>query len=133
TLFAAARSSFQSKFPHWLAEQLRTIEAAVVIEVYRQLAAGVKTGSIDFSAEWRAFADHQRSYDEATPMLITEFLTTLTSGLATNHLNQTELQLMTMKLLQKRSWKAVAVMAKLTGRDQVINAMRKACQTLGNF
>jgi len=135
-LLAEARSSFQLKFPHWLAEQLRAMEISVVAEIYRQLAAAADQNAkpdpaTDItSQEWRAFAYHQRSYDETAPVLISELLAAMASGLATSRLSQTDLELLIMKLLQKRSWKAVAAMAGLSGRDQVVGAMRNACKTL---
>lgn len=135
-----ARENFKAKLPHWLAEQLRDLETPIISEVYRQLSSANNTDDQPgpgadpslriANAEWRTFAYKQRSYDEALPVLITEFLTVLTNGLATARLKPAELQILIMKLLQKRSWKAVASASGLSGRDQVVEAIRKASKKL---
>jgi len=155
-LMADAVSRFKASLPHWLAEQLRTLETPIISEIYRQLAtASYEDGAepnIDDSLddtgdlapgerlpaspisnpEWKAFACQQRGYDESAPTLVTEFMVALANGQATRLLDPQELQLLIMKLLQKRSWRAVAAASGLSGRDLVVRALRRACRKLSN-
>ena len=136
TLMIDARQNLLEKLPYWLSEQLRTLETSIIGEVYAQLSSdGDSDGPTKRklrinNPEWRAFAFQQRSYDESVPTLVREFLVALGSGLATKHLSKADRQVMIMKLLQKRSWKTVAAVAGLAGRDQVVSALRKACKRL---
>ncbi len=129
-----AVASLQTRLPHWLAEQLRSLEVSIISEIYSQLTltsqgANLPPAKID-NREWRAFAERTRSYDETLPALVEHFTAALNTGLATDRLTEAELQPLMMKLLQKRSWKAVAHSTGLTGRDQIISRMRKACRIL---
>lgn len=142
SLQAEALERFRTNLPHWLAEPLRGLETHLIGEIYRQLAAPDDPGHGESQPaavprpishrEWRAFATKQRSYEEALPVLVEQFLTVLSNGLASSQLEPTELQLLIMKLLQKRSWKSVTAQSQLTGRAEIIDAMRCACNKLSH-
>ncbi len=140
-----AAGVFSKKLPYWLAETLREVESSVIAAIYSLLSQRSKglahefdalerteggSPRLSFDREWRAFANRRRSYDEALPSLVKYFLKTLDSGHATKVLNPDELQLLIMKLLQKRSWQTMQKTTDLMGRDQLITAVRAACAKL---
>ena len=139
-----ATQVFSKKLPYWLAETLRELESPVIAAIYRLLSRRDENSAdsedmteggsrkLTFDREWRAFATRRRSYEEALPSLIKYFLKTLSSGHATQILNSDELQILIMKLLQKRSWKTLQKTAHFTGRDQVVTAIRAASAKLSS-
>ena len=142
---ARATQVFSKKFPYWLAETLRELESPVIAAIYRLSAQRdsspmvssaaeehTEGGSrkLSFDRDWRAFSSRRRSYEEALPSLIKYFLKALASGHATEVLDPAELQILIMKLLQKRSWQTVQKTTELMGRDQIISAARAACAKL---
>ncbi|MBL4621695.1 MAG: tRNA(Met) cytidine acetyltransferase [Immundisolibacteraceae bacterium] len=140
-----AAQVFSKKFPYWLAETLRELETPVIAAIYELLAQRSSSSTtpstpedlteggsrkLTFDREWRAFATRRRSYEEALPSLIKYFLKTLSSGHAAKVLEPKELEILVMKLLQKRSWETVSKTSDLIGRDQLISAARAACAKL---
>ncbi len=155
TLVQNASRLFGEKFVYWLAEPLRELEPAIVAELFQLLnqfhhqpadnapsrPPEQQTDTIAMNEikenprpaldqEWRAFAVHKRAYEEALPSLVYGFNSLLAGQSEYPQLSDQQMTILIMKLLQKRSWKTVATATGLSGKEQVMQAMRDAAALL---
>ncbi len=128
-VYQAARGRFFADFPYWLSDSLQDLDCSVVLECMQdQDTKNQFTLNEHDEQAVAAFINGARSYEDCSAALwrftIAGFMN---SG---GKLQQIEQALMVAKVLQKRSWTEVAELCDLTGRAEVISALRDVTSSL---
>lgn len=125
TLLGRARSRLAAQLPMQLADPLSRLEAAIAAELLR----GLPCGTLDLGAEdWGdviAFAFAHRIF-EAVPGPLWRVAAWALAHRDEVALTRNERDALTVKLLQKREWRACARALGSTGRGRVLALLRRA-------
>ncbi len=128
-VYQAARGRFFADFPYWLSDSLQDLDCGVVLECMQdQDTKNQFTFNEHDEQAVAAFVNGARSYEDCSAALwrftVAGFMN---SG---GKLQKAEQILLVAKVLQKRSWAEVAELCDLTGRTEVISALREATSSL---
>ncbi len=128
-VYQTARGRFFADFPHWLSDSLQDLDCGVVLECMQ--AQDTKNQFILNEHDEQAvaaFVNGARSYEDCSAALwrftVAGFMN------SESKLQKVEQTLLVAKVLQKHSWAEVAELCDLTGRTEVISALREATSSL---
>ena len=127
-VYRTARSRLLADLPYWLLDSLQDLDCNVAAECLRNGNPERFTlNGLDEQAVV-AFSRGARSYEDCSAAL---WRFTVTGLMNPEHrLQKLEQDLLVARVLQKRSWAEVATMCDLTGRAEVVNALRNATSSL---
>jgi tRNA(Met) cytidine acetyltransferase len=127
-VYQIARSRLLADLPNWLADSLQDLDCAVAVECFRNESnEQFMLNKLDEQAV-TAFVNGERSYEDCSAALWRFTIASLMN--AESRFSKTEQDLLVARILQKRSWKEVAMLCDLTGRAEVINGLRKTVSCL---
>lgn len=124
-LLGRARSRLAAQLPMQLADPLAGLEAAIAAELLRGLPCRCRSLGDD---DWRdviAFAFAHRIF-EAVPGPLWHLAVWALTHRDAVALTRNERDVLTVKLLQKREWRACAQALGVAGRGQVLSLLRRA-------
>jgi tRNA(Met) cytidine acetyltransferase len=130
-LFAAARERFHAQLPHMLCEVLRDLEPPLAARLLRRgsLAPEAPLGAED----WRdvvSFGYGLRQYEVCPGPVWRLAGHALADAGCADRLGADEQAVLVAKVLQKRTWKEVADLLGVPGRDAAVAALRAALRRL---
>ena len=128
-VYQAARGRFFADFPYWLSDSLQDLDCGVVLECMQEQDTNNQFIFNEHDEQAvAAFVNGARSYEDCSAALwrftVAGFMN---SG---GKLQKVDQILLVAKVLQKRSWAEVAELCDLTGRTEVISALREATSSL---
>jgi len=128
TLHVTSWRRLAARLPVLLADPLRDIEPDVAAILLESLppSTPVPTPEADELLEIRAFADALRPYEAVYPPLNRLVAAHLGVALRNHRLKVRERDALIGKVLQNRSWREVASMAGVAGRNGVVSVLRRA-------
>lgn len=135
-VYAAARRRFQRDLPQWLADPLQTLDATVVTVLQQDIDDNIDAGTAAALPESHdremliSFACGERTYEDALAP-IWRLLVEVEQQ--TNFSVSFEYDLLRIKVLQKKSWAAVAEQFNLAGKSETLTHLREGVgQLLGS-
>jgi tRNA(Met) cytidine acetyltransferase len=127
-VYQLACSRLFADLPYCLADSLQDLDCAVAAECLRNGSTEEFKSNNSDERTVTAFANGERSYEDCSAALWRYTVAGLMNP--ESFLNITERDLLIARVLQKRSWKDVAMLCGLTGRTEVVNGLRTAASRL---
>ncbi len=124
-LVADARNRFRTHLPHWLADPLSDLEPELVTAVLRDSGVHPPLSPADWQ-DLVAFAFGRRVYEDCMGPVHALSLGALADGQAQTMPERPDREAVIAKVLQHRDYAEVARRTGLTGRAEVVAAMRRA-------
>ena len=131
TLFDTARERYRRLYPHQLTDPLRSLDPALAACLLRFGWESRSPGLDD--RDWRDvldFAYGRRLYDVCLAPLWELVYTALSDPGIGRLLSQPDIDVLILKVMQMRSWSQVSASLGLTGRKEVVEAIRCAVRPL---
>jgi len=127
-VYQAARTRLFADLPYWLTDALSDLDCGVAVECLHNDSAEQPAISEPDKQAVVAFANGVRSYEDCSAALWRYTVAGLMDPEC--NLHKIEKILLVSRVLQKRSLVEVSELCGLTGRAEIINALRKAISSL---
>jgi len=128
-VFQKMQARLAEQLPLLLGDSLSQLDAALVVALLRQLPMPLSLGELD----WRdihSFAEALRGYEVCLLALWRLAPAALADATIQSRLDDSEQQLLVQRVLQQHDWAVLAKAHGLSGRAQVVEALRGCYRTL---